>query len=217
MSAPAHTAKRILFFTSLGALLLPACADSTAAPASPLLALLRKNYGPQSSFSAKFRQTIFWSVREKEETARGSILCAPGDRFRITLGKETFISNGNTYWNWNSETSQTVIRHLADVDRTSLPSQIFSRFLVSCSFREQERNNGQALLVWTTDSADAPYKSIRVRITPKNGRIDQCTMTDRNDNVFTYQFSSTALGINAGRENFEFTPPKNARCIDMRK
>src|SRR5271157_1635664 len=102
---------------------------------SPLLSLLRKNYNPETPLATKFSLTIYWSVREKEEKKKGTIELAPGDRFRITVGSETFVSNGETFWQYSPKTNQVVVKKLADVDRAALPSRILDRSIAAYPFR----------------------------------------------------------------------------------
>lgn len=191
--------------------------DTTATTVSPLLSLLRKNYNPETPLSAKFSLTIYWSVREKEEKKKGTIILAPGDRFRITLGSETFVSNGETFWQYSPTTNQVVVKRLADVDRTALPSRILDRSIAGYPFREVERKKDLVRLAWKSDSAGAPYSHIVVWVQETDGTISRCVMTDRNENTFTYVFSATTFGKNISKERFEFELPKNARIIDMRK
>ena len=191
--------------------------DTTATALSPLLSLLRKNYNPETPLSTKFSLTIYWSVREKEEKKKGMIELAPGDRFRITIGSETFVSNGETFWQYSPKTNQVVVKRLADVDRTALPSRILDRSIAEYPFREVERKKDLVQLAWKSDSADAPYSHIVVWVQEEAGTISRCVMTDRNDNTFTYVFSATTIGKNIPRERFEFEQPKSARIVDMRK
>ncbi len=186
------------------------------APSGSTLALIRKYYNPESSLSAQFSLTIFWSVREKQEKKKGSITLAAGNRFRVQTDVETWVSDGSTFWDYAPASKQVVIKRLADVDRSSLPSQIFSRYLTEFHFQESDRRDGVVQLSWKNDSADAPYASIRLWVREQAGRIERCVMTDRNGNTFTYVFSGTVFGRNFSRETFEFAIPKSARIVDMR-
>ncbi len=190
-------------------------AEGTAGPES-LLSLIRKNYSPESSLSAQFSLTLFWSVREKQEKKRGSIALAAGNRFRIETDGETWVSDGSTFWDYTPASKQVAIKRLADVDRSSLPSQIFTRYLTEFHFQEADKHNGLVELTAKDDAADAAYASIQLWAQEQTGRIDRCRMTDQSGNTFTYVFSGTRFGRNFSRETFEFAIPKSARIVDMR-
>jgi outer membrane lipoprotein-sorting protein len=167
------------------------------------------------SLSTKFTLTIYWNVREKKETKKGKIILAPGDRFRVTVDKETFVSDGETYWQYSAGTNQLVVKRLADVDRGALPSQIFARYLLAYPFSVVERKKGCTRFAWKSDSAGTPYKEIRVEVQEKTRRITRSVLTDNNGNTFTYDFTSTAFGENYPKGRFVFDVPKNARIVDM--
>jgi outer membrane lipoprotein-sorting protein len=184
---------------------------------SPLLALMRKKYDPAQSISTDYSLSIYWSVREREEKRRGSIKLDSGDRFYITTGDESFVSNGTTYWHHVAKARQVVVKNLADVDLSTLPSQLFARFIVSCPFKKQGSRKGLAELVYESDSAGVPYRSIRVWVGENDGLIAKCKMTDRNGNTFTYTFSATRLGKKLPGRSFEFAIPKNAQIVNLRE
>jgi outer membrane lipoprotein-sorting protein len=187
---------------------------ATVRAPSPLLDLVRKNYTPNTWLSTKFSLTIYWSVREKEEKKEGSIALAPGNRFRVVAGSETYVSNGETLWDYNAKANQVAINRLAEVDKSMLPSQLFASYVATCPFREKERKGGLAVLTCKNDSATA---TIDAWVNANTGAIVKCVMTDRNDNLFTYTFAKTTFGKKNSKEAFEFAIPTTARVIDMRK
>ncbi len=208
--------KRVLLTVVIGIITISTGSSASTDSLSPLLTLLRKNYNPETPLSTKFSLTIYWSVREKEEKKLGRIVLAPGDKFRVTVGGETFVSNGKTFWHYSAQANQAVVKGLADVDRATLPSQIFARSIAVYPFREQERKKNTVLFAWKGDSAGAPYTAIRLWVQETSGQITRCVMTDHNDNTFTYIFSATAFGKKYSKETFEFAVPENARTVDMR-
>lgn len=204
-------------FTAVLTSATPSLSAGSDTSPSPLLSLVRKNYNKDTPMEADLALSIYWSVREKEEKKQGRIALAPGDCFRVTIGSETYVSDGKTLWDYNSRANQVVIKLLADVNLTLHPSSIFTNYIDACPFREQERKNETALLSWKTDSASAPYSSIRVWVRIKTGIITKCEMVDRNKNLFTYTFSGTVIGKKAPGEAFDFVIPKSAQVIDSRK
>ena len=195
----------------------PAGAQKTDnSSAASVLLLIRKNYNPESALSARFTLTIFWNVREKHEKTRGTIALAAGNRFRVQTDAETWVSNGQTFWDYTPGSGQAVIKRLSDVDQSSLPSQLFSRYLSELHFQETASRGGIAELSWRSDSTGTPFASIAIRARVQSGRIEECVMTDHEGNTFTYVFSATEFGRNFSRETFEFAIPKSARIVDMR-
>jgi outer membrane lipoprotein-sorting protein len=191
--------------------------SDTAASSSPLLSLLRSNYSPGTALSTKFTLTIYWNVREKEEKKKGRIWLAPGDRFRVEIDNETFVCDGGTFRHFSAGTNQLVVRRLADVDRSTLPSQIFAKYVASFPFSEVERKKGTAVFAWRCDSGETRYREIRITADEKGRRITRCACTDHNGNTFTYDFKATVFGGKQPKERFEFDAPEDARVVDMRQ
>jgi outer membrane lipoprotein-sorting protein len=216
LDKPAIISMLLLFALIIAAPSSFAGGDATISPAS-LLTLVRQNYNGEAPLETKLNLTIYWSVREKEEKKQGSLLLAPGDCFRVTVGSETYVSNGKTLWTYNSRANQVVVKPLADVDLSLHPSRLFETWLATCPFREKVREKGTALLVWKSDSASVPYTSVQAWVQIKTGTVTKCQMTDRNKNLFTYTFSGTVFGKKVPREAFDFVVPKDARVIDSRK
>jgi outer membrane lipoprotein-sorting protein len=191
--------------------------SDTAASSSPLLSLLRSNYSPGTALSTKFTLTIYWNVREKEEKKKGRIWLAPGDRFRVEIDNETFVCDGGTFRHFSAGTNQLVVRRLADVDSSTLPSQIFAKYVASFPFSEVERKKGTAVFAWRCDSGETRYREIRITADEKGRRITRCVCTDHNGNTFTYDFKATVFGGKQPKERFEFDAPEDARVVDMRQ
>jgi outer membrane lipoprotein-sorting protein len=185
-----------------------------------ILSLVHRNYGPDASFSTDFTLKIWWQVREKEETKKGSIAMAPGEKFRVVVGNETYVSDGTTCWNHNLKANQVVIRDRAETDLSMLPSRIFAGSLDSSALRVRKQSGQEALLSWTLDtgsSAGRAYSSIGILAERASGRITKCTMTDKNGNTFTYVFTKTIFNKKFSGGAFAFAIPKKARIVDMRK
>ena len=114
-------------------------------------------------------------------------------------------------------TNQLVVRRLADVDRSTLPSQIFAKYVASFPFSEVERKKGTAVFAWRCDSGETRYREIRITADEKGRRITRCVCTDHNGNTFTYDFKATVFGGKQPKERFEFDAPEDARVVDMRQ
>lgn len=205
-----------IFLTGIIVAIASAFADITPSPL-PLIELIRRQYNPGTPLETNFSLSIYWSVREKEEKKQGAFILAPGDRFRVTLGNETFVSNGTTLWSHNGKANQVVVKALADVDLALHPSRLFTTTIGSYPFRESRRKGGITVLLWDRDSSTAAWTSIRLWVQTATGTIFKCVLTDRNNNIFTYSFSGTVFGKKTSPGAFEFVIPKNARVVDSRK
>ncbi|GBU20541.1 hypothetical protein R80B4_00419 [Fibrobacteres bacterium R8-0-B4] len=202
-------------------------AQSTAAAASkepPAMAVLRKNYGGISAVTATFDLSIYWNVREKEEKKSGELLIAPGNKFKVTLGKEAFVSDGKTFWQYSEKNSQVIIRNFSDIDASTVPSKFLLSFLSNRAFAEKQRNGSVVELFWDGRGKGAgasppgvdDYTSITAVVDEKAGTIKTLRLTDKSDNIHTYTFKKTAFDKPPKDDTFQFKPPKGVEALDMR-
>ncbi|MDR2591450.1 MAG: outer membrane lipoprotein carrier protein LolA [Chitinispirillales bacterium] len=206
------------------ALVIPVSLSAQAPAASKepaAMALLRKNYGGASAVTAAFDLSIYWNIREKEEKKSGELLIAPGNKFRVTLGKEAFVSDGKTFWQYSEKNSQVIIRNFSDIDASTVPSKFLLSFLSNHSFAEKQRNGSTVELFWDGKGkgagTDDDYTAITTVADEKTGVIKTLKLTDKNDNIHTYTFKKTAFDKPPKDDTFQFKTPKGVEVLDMRE
>jgi len=207
----------------LTALALPVrlSAQSASTPKEhPAMTLLRKNYGGAGAVTAAFDLSIYWNVREKEEKKSGELLIAPVNKFKVTLGKEAFVSDGKTFWQYSEKNAQAVARKASDIDASTVPSKFLLSFLSNHAFAEKQRNGSAVELFWDGKGkgagVDGDYTSITAVVDEKTGVIKTLKLTDKNDNIHTYTFKKTAFDKPPKDDAFQFKPPKGVEVLDMR-
>lgn len=200
------------------AALLLFCTVLTAATEPDVNTRIRQLYRPDASIRAEFDQSIYWSVREKTSKSRGTIICAPGNRFRVTMGNDTYVSDGTTCWQYSSANKQVVIRSLAQFDPSTLPSRLLATALSDYRFTETGRTGDAVTLTSRPDSGvSAAYKGVKIDVKESDGTITLLETIDRNDNIHTYRFKKTVFGKPADAATFTFEAPTDANVIDYRK
>lgn len=180
-------------------------------------ALIRKKYTSTAFIRTDFTQKIYWSVREKTSKKRGSLSLAPGNKFRVTLGNDTYVSNGNTVWHYNRNNGQVVIRNVSDINLASLPAHILTTFFANWTFSEKRRSGSSVVLAGKADSISAEnYRSLAVTADASDGTVSKLVITDNNNNIHTYILSKTSFGEKIADTTFEFEAPPDAHTIDKR-
>ena len=204
-------------FTILAA--FAAIPAQTKAQEPAVMSLLRKNYSGAGAVTAAFDLSIYWSVREREEKKSGELLIAPGDKFKVSLGREIYVCDGKTYWLYSEKNSQVVIHNFSDIDASTLPSRFLSSFLSGRVFTQKRSEGGTAELVWSGgagSAADDGYTAITAVVEEKSGTIKTLKLTDENGNVHTYTFKKTAFDKPPKSDVFRFSAPKGVEVVDMR-
>ena len=179
---------------------------------------IRQRYNPGVPIRAEFDLSIYWSVREKTSKTRGTIMFAPGNRFRVEAGNDVYVSDGRTCWQYSKANNQVVIRNLSDLDPSTLPSRLLTTALSDYRFSETGRGGGG--LITLTSAADtaanAVYRTVRIDVNGTDGAIVTLEATDRNGNIHTYRFKKTEFGKPADGAPFTFKVPTDANVIDHR-
>jgi outer membrane lipoprotein-sorting protein len=179
---------------------------------------IRARYNGETAIRSEVRLHIFWKVREKEETKKGSIQIAPGNRFRVVIGDMTWVSDGEVLWQYGGRTAQAVVRALDKLDLSVLPASILSTYISGFRYSIAEENAERAVLQWQPDSlADKiNASSIELTLDKKKGVVSRAVITVRGGTVNTYTFTGTKFGGSFAPETFIFTFPDGADIHDER-
>jgi outer membrane lipoprotein-sorting protein len=182
-----------------------------------ILSHVQKRYAPGAYLKTDVEMKTWWSVREREDTKKGSLQVAPGEKFHVALGNDLFISNGKDFYHYNSASKQVQIKNLRDVDLSLHPSQVLTSFLTQYPLQETSRSDNQVILSWSSDSLpENSYKAVEATIDIDGSIIRQLKCTDRNNNILTYIFTKTEFGKKVPEKVFEFKTPTDARVVDER-
>lgn len=214
----------ISVLTVLAAPISLSAQSAAATKEPPVMALLRKNYSGKNAVTATFDLSIYWNIREKEEKKSGELLIAPGNKFKVTLGKEAFVSDGKIFWQYSEKNSQVLIRDFSDIDESTVPSRFLLSFLSNRAFAEKQRNGSTVELFWDDKGKGAAasgvvgdYTSITAVVDEKAGIIKTLKLTDKSENIHTYTFKKTAFDKPPAADTFQFKTPKGVETLDMRE
>ncbi len=202
----------------LSFLSVTAFSQSAGVDAKNIVTQLRNKYSTNKSVNLAFDLTIFWSVRERYEKKSGELVFSPGEKFRLNMGSSTWVSNGQTYWQFSKNTNQVVIKSLLDIDLSLHPSSMMQSFL-SYTFNVFSSDDKSVILKWEGDPAksDLPYKKIIINVDRKKMEISELTVTDDDSNESRYTFKKSKFGTAEPASTFEFSIPEGADVLDTRK
>lgn len=194
---------------------IASASNTSNANASNIMTLLQRNYGGERPVTAAFTLSIYWDVRERTENRNGELQIATGNRFRVTLGGDVFVSDGRTFWQYSERNSQVVIRRFTDIDPATLPTGMLATFLAGRTFAESRGDGGAITLTWNGD--DGEYREIIVTVNARDGVINTLRMTDVHNNIHTYTFANTTFDRAPRGSVFQFNAPRGTSVVDMRE
>jgi len=152
-----------------------------------------------------FEQSTYWAVRERDSRVRGKIILAPGNRFNISVGRMTYICNGETFWEHNSRQRQVIVRRIDEGLSKSLPTEML-RILSGASFVEKSAD----FAVWQDDySRRNGFERVEVHL--ENSQISRIIITDIDHNITTYTFRRVVFLPSVDESLFNFVIPSGVQ------
>jgi outer membrane lipoprotein-sorting protein len=185
-----------------------------------IMKTVRALYSGKTPIETSFDLHILWKVREKEESKTGKLCIAPGDKFRAELGAQSWVCDGQTYWEASRDGNnvQVVIKRAADVDLSMHPSQVLHTYLAKFTFGLKEQKGNLTKVEWKAESPaeTAEVAGIELSIDTKSGFIKALYIVDKSGNESDYQFKKTKIPAKLPGNIFEYAIPKGASVLDMR-
>ena len=185
-----------------------------------IMKTVRALYSGKTPIETTFDLHILWKVREKEESKTGRLCIASGDKFRAELGAQSWVCDGQTYWEASRDGNnvQVVIKRAADIDLSMHPSQVLHTYLAKFTFGLKEQKGNLTKVEWKADSLaeSAEVAGIELSIDMKSGFIKALHIVDKSGNESDYRFKKTKIPAKLPGNIFEYAIPKGASVLDMR-
>ena len=185
-----------------------------------LIDRIKQNYSGTTTLSASVDIRIVWKVREKTDNMHGSIVLAPGDKFRVDLGTTLWVSDGATLWQYDKAVSQVIITALANNGNAMIPSRMVADYCTKYPLTASKNKEGYDVLEWKADSASGPQSGgvsyVRITALGKRAVVRELFIIDSHGNETTYAFKSATWNGTIPKNAFAFEVPKGARVIDKR-
>jgi len=173
-----------------------------------LSAILQKY--TNSPVEIDFEQKTYWAVREKETKVKGKILIGQDGKFNISVGKMNFISDGKTYWEYNSRQKQVKVQKVAgSLSKPFAPIELLN-LLKTADFIENKTDKS---FVWQDEkSLENGYKKVAVFLA--NSQISKVITTDADKNITTYLFEKTTFPAQISESLFNFVIPEGTQVYE---
>lgn len=155
-----------------------------------------------------FEQKTYWAVREKETKVKGKIIIAPQNKFNISAGKMNYISNGETFWEYNNRQKQVSIKKITAGISKNIPTELLN-LLKSAEFIDKTDKNA----VWQ-DEKTRENGFEKVEITHQNSLISDIVITDTDNNITTYIFEKVVFLPTIDDALFNFVIPSGVQVYE---
>jgi outer membrane lipoprotein-sorting protein len=137
------------------------------------------------------------------------------DRFRLELGDDVYVSDGEAVWTYTAADEQVIIED-AGGDDWSQPQQFLTRFDHTFA-ADSAVSAGRTTRLWLSSLDRAAYVSaVEIDVRASDRLVRRAVLTTTDGQVLDYGFSSFRVDGRVDESRFKFQSPADARVVDMR-
>ena len=193
--------------------------DSVAQSTDELVERLRVRYDQVELLRAEFTQQTTSPFGEELPINRGTLVLE-GDRYRVETEVQTFVTNGEVTWIYDSYQNQVLINHFVKDESTFIISDFLDNFHVdykivdtSTLYSEGARYHSLRL---ESLAPSAFFKEVTLSMRDSDDIITRITVLDVNDATLDFSLDDIEINPNIEGDPFVFLPPDDAEIIDLR-
>lgn len=155
------------------------------------------------------------------ESMSGKIY-SKGDKYRMTVGDNIFLSDGVTVWNYIDDLYEIHINTIENTEGGLSPTALLSDFEndYRSKFIRQETYNGKLVdIIDLIPVEPQSFFKYRMALDAKDQMLIYTTAHDRHDGTYTYTIVTLKPNQNIPDSTFEYSQtdfPKDAEVVDMR-
>jgi outer membrane lipoprotein carrier protein len=152
---------------------------------------------------------------------KGKVL-AKGDKYRMTIGDNTFISDGKNVWNYIDELDEIHINTVENSEGGLSPTALLNDFATQfkSKFIKQETYKGKLVdIIDLVPNGPQSFFKYRIALDAKDQSLVYTTAYDRHGGTYTYAIESLKPNVTIPDSRFVFNRndfPATADVIDMR-
>jgi outer membrane lipoprotein-sorting protein len=175
----------------------------------------------KSTYNSTPRGTVRFEQTNQGGKSTGTLVYNTGDRYRLELGKQTMVSNGQKVWVYNSEKNQVVISKPAQGSGKLTPSEILTAFPgdYATELVGEQKVNGRA--VWVVRCTPGSGKKVgdvqkaTLYIDKSTYRFQQVEIESPSMGSVKIRILSATYGGTIPESRFAFAAPKGVRVVDL--
>ncbi len=156
-----------------------------------------------------------------KESMSGKIY-SKGDKYRMTVGDNIFLSDGETVWNYIDDIYEIHINTIENTEGGLSPTALLSDFEndYKSKFIKQETHNGKLVdIIDLIPVEPQSFFKYRMALDAQDQMLVYTTAYDRHDGTYTYTIEKLVPNKEIPESQFEYSQddfPKDAEVVDMR-
>lgn len=140
-----------------------------------------------------------------------------GDAYRLDLGSQILICDGNTLWTYLPDDAEVMISDVNAEDGSNTPLSIIESYYDNVNVVLDDKNEDFKSFVITPQNEDK-FKKIIVNIDKKTSHLKEIHVYDDDDNIFSYIINKFITNQELPQNTFVFDEESHpdVEVIDMR-
>ncbi len=189
--------------------------------ARAILDAMSQKYQNTSAFSANLVYKLENPQERLNETFKGEITVM-GDMYRLKIGEQEIINNGETIWTYLREVNEVNIDNYYPEDDPMAPARIYDVYKegYKYSFLEEKKQKGRIVEIvdLEPDNKDEQFFKIRLTIDKTDKTLVNYKVFDKNGNRYFWQVSNFNPDLNLTASHFAFNPSEyqGVEIVDLR-
>lgn len=186
--------------------------DSSDPEATAILEKLKKEYKSYSSMEIDFTLTIAFP-EEKEEVQKGSI-AQKGSSYRMQMGPQEIISNGEILWMYLKERNEVQINdveELGDEEEVNIfsPDDLFTlyekgEYIYGLVNEGEEGGKSFQQIEFKPTDRYSEYTKLRLTIEKGNNRVMRMKVFSKDGSKYTLNIDNLTANKKFGADHFTF-------------
>ncbi|MFW5687538.1 MAG: LolA family protein [Bacteroidota bacterium] len=174
-----------------------------------------------SSMEVEFTYTMENTEMDITETMEGKIYSS-GDKYRMVMGENVFISDGETVWNFIDELYEIQINTVENSEGGLTPTALLENFEQEyrAKFIRQENHEGTMVdIIDLVPNTPQSFFKYRVALNAQDHSLVYTIAYDRHGGTYTYSIDSLKPNASIPDSMFVFNRedfPADADVIDLR-
>lgn len=156
-----------------------------------------------------------------EETMSGKVY-SKADKYKMTLGDNIFLSDGETVWNYIDDMYEIQINYVENMEGGLTPTALLDNFGDDYEgrFVRQETFNGKTVdIIDVVPNTPQSFFKYRIALNASDQMLVYTTAYDRHGGTYTYTLDNTKFNHELSDRLFEYNRsdfPEDADVIDLR-
>ncbi|WPP51036.1 LolA family protein [Catalinimonas niigatensis] len=189
--------------------------------AKEILDAMSKKYQTIGSFESDFSYSMENTTQSISEDFEGKIV-VNGDKYRLKMGGQEIINDGNTVWTYLEEVNEVNIDNYDPSEGDISPTQIYNAYQRGFKYvyLEEETTNGETYQVvdLLPENTNNQFFKIRLHINKEDRTLKKWQIFDKNGTMYTYEISNFNPDAEISNAVFSFDTSKykGVEVVDLR-